>query len=685
MPFDVRLPDGRILRNVPDGTTKEQIAAKLGGAIGRSEPADPDVPIVGQRYGRQPAAPRPSPTLGQRVAGAGEAALTAVTGATSGTIGTVGGFIGGLAGAIRTGEYGTPGGARRVQDTTMRAGERLTYAPRTETGRRYAAAVGEAIAQTAPILPQSIEIAAAAGNAARAAPAIRPAMRQVAERTVGPARERVERARELARTEPSVDNPQVRVSPEQAAQQRAAKYASDRVGVPLADLPAQIRAQLVQTARSAQALEGLDPAAIRRQATLAGLRTPIPATRGQLTRDLAQVTREENIIKSEAGAPLREIMAEQDRALAANLSAMRQGAQTRTEQGLGNAVQGALRGKLQFVQKRRRLLYEQAEEAGAMLDPVDVTLLDEWLLVPENARNAGWLQGALKAYREGDNAPVPVNALERIRQEASQASREQGRGGYFAGEAVRVIDDILDNAADALPEGSPYRAARAAYRAEKQEFERQGAILRLVSERRGTADRRVALEDTLDVIMRSSAADIRTVRRSLIGGGSQETRKAGAQAWREIRGGVIDHLMERATRRRRIEGEQGQVQFNAGVIDRINELHADGKLDAIFSPKEVRELLRLSEAVGIVRTKPSGRIAGSDTTPRLLSFLEGMKRLPMGNLTRGAVDAVEALYERGSQKANIERAAMSPLEEAARRKPPKQRRVQVRDILRDPH
>lgn len=58
MPFDIRLPDGRILRNIPDGTTKAQIIAKLGyDPSARQEPAfdvtagaaplDPRAPVDG--------------------------------------------------------------------------------------------------------------------------------------------------------------------------------------------------------------------------------------------------------------------------------------------------------------------------------------------------------------------------------------------------------------------------------------------------------------------------------------------------------------------------------------------------------------------------------------------------------------------------------------------------------------
>jgi hypothetical protein len=56
MPFDIRLPDGRILRNIPDGTTKAQIVAKLGydpsvrqepafDVTAGSAPLDPRAPV----------------------------------------------------------------------------------------------------------------------------------------------------------------------------------------------------------------------------------------------------------------------------------------------------------------------------------------------------------------------------------------------------------------------------------------------------------------------------------------------------------------------------------------------------------------------------------------------------------------------------------------------------------------
>lgn len=66
--MDVRLPDGTMLRNVPDGTTREQIAQKLGRPdLLQSAPAAPPTaalppipdPYTGQPQVSQPAAPKP--------------------------------------------------------------------------------------------------------------------------------------------------------------------------------------------------------------------------------------------------------------------------------------------------------------------------------------------------------------------------------------------------------------------------------------------------------------------------------------------------------------------------------------------------------------------------------------------------------------------------------------------------
>jgi hypothetical protein len=466
----------------------------------------------------------------------------------------------------------------------------------------------------------------------------------------------------------------VRVPPEVAAAERAQAFATDRLGTPLSDLPAAIRAQIETVARDAKALEALDPAAIRRQAALAGLPVPVPATRGQLTRNLAQIKREENIRATDLGEPLMDVMARQDEALAGNLDVLRGRAQATTPQQYGRSVQGALTAKQDALKARADDLYIQAREQGGLAAPVEVTALEQWLKTPANDANAGWIRGRLDTYRGAKEGPISINDLEILRSEASAASREPGRAGHFAGKAVEVIDVILDGA------DGPYRPARAAWRAMKQEFTNQSLIDRLTNKKRGSLDRRVALEDTIDTVLRGSAEQIASLRHSLLTGGTAKTRMQGLQAWRDVRGGVINRLRERAmgSKGDGTENTAGGSQFNGkAFIDQFDTLDADGMLAEMFTTKELRQLRALRTAVETTRVMPSGRFTGSDSAPRLMALLEKFgNNLPIGNIGRGILQEAVKLQEQGRAARQAQQAVVPPLTEAAarikpRKKPPK--------------
>lgn len=96
--------------------------------------------------------PQAGPGLIDKAIGTGEAALSTITGATGGTLGFAGGLIGGLAGAVASGKYGTREGADMVEEQAVRGAQKLTYAPRTQSGQEQAAVVGEAMQHLIPIV-----------------------------------------------------------------------------------------------------------------------------------------------------------------------------------------------------------------------------------------------------------------------------------------------------------------------------------------------------------------------------------------------------------------------------------------------------------------------------------------------------------------------------------------------------
>ena len=365
-----------------------------------------------------------------------------------------------------------------------------------------------------------------------------------------------------------------------------------------------------------------------------------------------------------------DVMARQDEALAGNLQALRGRAQAATPQQYGRSVQGALTSKQRALEARANDLYRQAREQGAMAGPVEVAALDEWLRVPANQANAGWLEGRLNTYRGGKEGPITVNDLEMLRSEASKASFEGGRQGFYAGEAVKIIDGVLDGV------DGPYRAARQSWRALKQEFEAQALVDKLTNKKRGSADRRVALEDTIDTVLRGSAEQLASLRHSLLTGGTAQTRMQGLQAWRDVRGGVIERLRQRAmgSKGDGTANTAGGSQFNGkAFIDEFDTLDADGMLAEMFTTKELKQLRALREAVETTRVMPSGRFTGSDSVPRLVALLEKFgNHLPIGDIGRGILQQGIKLQQQGQATRQAQQAVVPPLTEAAARvKPPK--------------
>lgn len=176
--MDVRLPNGKVIKGVPEGTPKEQIMQKAISA-GLATQADFQTqPMQEQPPAEQPQAGTTQPvsqedpyflpteegysqpvpeapggrkgvsdfTAAENAIGAGETALSTITG---GTTGMAAGALGGLAGAI--GDLAgilTPEEAQALQ---QRAAATFTYEPKTEAGQAQVRAIGEATQSLPPV------------------------------------------------------------------------------------------------------------------------------------------------------------------------------------------------------------------------------------------------------------------------------------------------------------------------------------------------------------------------------------------------------------------------------------------------------------------------------------------------------------------------------------------------------
>lgn len=533
----------------------------------------------------------PEPTIGEKIVGAGEAALTTATGATGGTVGMIGGTLKGLAEQILSGNFGTREAADLVEKSAMQGAQALTYAPRTPAGQEYAQNVGEVMQQVIPVTPLTAELGMIGQSTRAAAPAVRAATQQKV------------------------------VAPVQQAAQRAGQAVKQAVGIePTAPTPG--------TGGSVGAA-GVDMATLR-QAKAQELPVPIKLTEGQKTRTFEQQRFEREVAKDPAiGEPIRQRFAEQNKQLQQNLDAFidMTGAEAPDLRSIGLTVDQALRSRAARDKTKIRTLYKEAEKAGEMEAPVRLDSVVQHLV--DNAPEAE-VANVLKAVRSKalqlgvateDAAgnlvaqPVPLKTAELFRRSINNATNAEPTNIRQATIMKGLIDDQTANLG-----GNLYQQARAARVRYANDYENIGLVKNLLGQKRGSADRAIAMEDVLKrtIIEPSTSLDtVRQVRRLL-----QTEGQAGKQAWRELQGGTLNYIKEQATKGV-ARDELGNPIVNAGQLDKvITQLDKTGKLDYVFGKKGAEQLRTINDVAKDVLTAPPGSVNTSNTASVVLAAMD---------------------------------------------------------------
>jgi len=453
--MDVRLPDGTLVKNVPDDITKADLTAKLqANGYDVSKLVDKSVP------GPAPEKPQPQPESSflRRKFGELEAMASLGSGATGGALGYVGGALGGMAGNVASGKYGTQEGAQEVARTASEGASRFTYEPRTPEGR-------EALSKIAGWLQAS--------GIEALGPMVAPAT---------PLAEAPTAARQAAQT--------------------ARQSVRDVLPTP-------------QPAMAGMGAANTGVEAMRRQRA-ADLPVPIELTRGQASRDFAQQQFEREAAKNpDVGEAIRMRFADQNDKILRNFDAWldQTGAEAGSLRAAGQVVTDAVVSKANRAKAEIRTAYEKAKNAGDMNEPVNIAPLQKYIEEhrPE-ALNAPVLSSVeAKLGYVAKNGQASINDLEELRKMVGRLGQRDATNGIFAREVKGIIDDLTDGHG-----GDLYRQARNLRQRYGQEFEDHAVIDKLLSTKPGTKDRAVAYEDVFaHSILQGSLDDVRTVRKVL--------------------------------------------------------------------------------------------------------------------------------------------------------------------------
>jgi hypothetical protein len=534
---------------------------------------------------------RVEPSLGEKIIGTGEAALTLGTGVTGGTVGMIGGTLKGLAEQILSGQFGTPQAANAVEQSAMQGAQALTYAPRTQAGQEMAAATGEALQQVIPITPMTAELDAISAGA-RAA---RPAMAATAQRVAAPV---------------------------QAAATKVAETVKQAI-------PGAAPKRPTPGTPASGGAAGVDMATLR-QAKADELPVPIKLTEGQKTRQFEQQRFERETAKlPEVGAPIRERFATQNKQLQQNLESFidMTGAEAPDLRSIGLTVDKALRDRAARDKTRIRTLYKEAEKAGEMEAPVKLDTVVQHLVdnAPE-AEVANVLKATrAKALQLGVATEAPDGTL--IAQPVSLKTAELFRrsiGGATNAEPTNIMQasqmrSLIDASTEGLG-GNMYKQARAARARFGSDYENIGLVKNLLGQKRGSNDRAIAMEDVLrrSVIDPSTSLDtVRQVRRLL-----QTEGPNGQQAWKELQGGTLKFMRDEATKGVGRD-ELGNPILSPAQLDRVvGQLDKSGKLDFVFGKKGAEQLRIINDVAKDVLVAPPGAVNTSNTASVLAGMMD---------------------------------------------------------------
>lgn len=572
--------------------------------------------VIQQNQPIEQAQPKPELSLGQKIIGAGEAALSAGTGAVGGILGTAGGALYGAGREIASGEFGSPEAAQRIAQTASQGAQALTYEPQTQGGQRIMQGVGQ-LAEDVGLNTLPPTLGGGLGTTAATLGRASIPMATVAARDVAQA------------AKPAIS--QI-VDTTKAGGQRAIDMVTggSNVSRPSASMGA---AQVDDATR---------------RVTMAN-ELPVPLgqlhTEGTATRDPYQLKFEAETAKSEAGAPLINRVEERHAGVIQNMDAFNEatGAQLNDKYKVGGAISSALQKEYANDKTKTRAAYaaaDKSDESKTVVDlsqPVsnvveykDINLMEYLNTTVEGATETIIPTARKLAVHHGiadevDGLLVPkpatIKQLENFRKDitAKTDSKENADMRQAA-----ILKGLVDGHTEPF-EGTLYKKARAARTEQAKRWERNSILDRIMGTKRNTEDRKVALEDVVDTIVkRGSKDDVDLVRKTLLSSGDD-----GKQALSELQGSLLRDIQDQATKGVAPDAN-GQPMVSPAALNKAIT-SVDDKLDSILGKQAADKLRLLNDVSKDLLTLPaSAAVNHSNTASAIAAMIDATLMMGTG-------------------------------------------------------
>ena len=617
--MDVLMPDGTLVKDVPEGVTKAELQAKLAGtsAPKNGNMINSDVPtVVGQ-------VPNPAPvetktTMADKLKALYEIPLTVGSAALAQPIGAAYGLYKG----VTSPNYGTQQGVQEAQQAGGEVAQKLQYSPTSSVTGDVLGAVGNAMdTLKLPVTPGGIgQLPSFAQQTRNVGQFVKPAISEAIQTATPKLRTMAEALR---------------------------KEAPTMAGVGAAEVPEAVnRAQMAQQ-----------------------LRVPVDLSKGQAMRDLGQQKFEIETPKNypELGKPLMEAQAKRNDNILQNFDAFvdATGKETYGLRETGRVVDKALVNAANKAKEKINTAYNAARESGETQQPVSYEPLKAYIdsQTPTVKRKLAPIISAVDEELAKNDVnktrQIPINTLEDIYQFINKNYEPGTVGEVHAREMKNLINQMTEGQG-----GQLYQEARKLRTKYGREFENVGYVDKLLRTKPGTTDRAVAFEDVFDhSILNGSLDDVRAIGMTLKKAGSE-----GQQAFKELQGQTIEYIKQKATNTTDKDIYGNPVVMPKPLKTVIDSLDQDGKLDYIFGKSGAQELRNLSEVAQMVNSPLKGAANYSNSSSAIIGALDKIAKLKIPGVSNIAGFGAEKGTESAIKKQIQESINYNPMAEALRNK-----------------
>lgn len=594
--MDVRMPDGTVVKNVPDNITQADLLARYNSfktPDTRGNIITSDVPTVAGSVPNPPVVQEPPRTMMDKLKAIYEVPAAIATGAAAP-------FLGVGAGIVENIQQGTN---KRVDSPEF--AQRFQFQPTSPVSQDVLQGIGSAfeasklppIIPNVGMLPSYSRMVGASTQQAQAA--IQP-MAQTAQQA-GP------RIAQALRREPQ----------------------PTMAGVGAAEVPKAVnRLQMAQQ-----------------------LRVPVDLSKGQAMRDLGQQKFEIETPKQfpELGKPLIEAQAKRNDAILQNFDAFvdATGKETFGLRETGRIVDKALVNEANKRKAEINAAYTAAKEAGETQQPLPYAPLKAYIdqQTPTVKRKLAPILSAVdEEIARNDpkkTGQISINNLEDIYQFINKNYEPGTPAGTYAKEMKGLINQITEGQG-----GELYQIARQKRTQFGREFENIGYIDKLLRQKPGTTDRAVAFEDVFDhAILNGSRDDVAAIGRTLKKAGPE-----GQQAWKELQGQTIQYMKDQVSKSVDVDSFGNPVVSPAKFKAVVTTLDQDGKLDYLFGKKGAQEIRDLLETTINVNAPLKGAANYSNTASALITALDKVNQTPLGRIP-GIGSMSKFIVEKGKESA----------------------------------